>query len=159
MMSGSYDDRANGRREGFVKGRFSHGANPLRVEASPAHDLRSAERTRGNHPGMLVVHVQVQVKPAFIEAFKHATLENAAASVHEPGIVRFDVIQSLDDPTRFVLVEIYRDEQAPARHKETAHYSAWRDRVADFMAVPRTSTKYSAVFPEPPGWELPAVAS
>jgi quinol monooxygenase YgiN len=104
---------------------------------------------------MLVVHVNVQVKPDAIEAFRRATLVNASASLEEPGVVRFDVAQALDDPTRFVLVEVYRDEQGPARHRETTHYAAWRDAVADLMAAPRTRVEYRAEFPEPPRWETP----
>jgi autoinducer 2-degrading protein len=101
---------------------------------------------------MLVVHVRVQVKPECIDAFKKATLANAQASVKEPGIARFDVVQQSDDPTRFVLVEVYRNDQAPAHHKETAHYAAWRDTVAPMMAQPRSSVKYSNVFPGDSGW-------
>ena len=101
---------------------------------------------------MLVVHVFVSVKPDYVEAFRQATVENASNSVQEPGIARFDVIQQLDDPTRFVLVEVYRDDQAPARHKETAHYAAWRDAVAPMLAEPRTSVKYANVFPDDAGW-------
>jgi autoinducer 2-degrading protein len=104
---------------------------------------------------MLIVHVHARVKPEQIEAFRAATLENARNSVQEPGVVRFDVIQQEDDPSRFVLVEIYRTPDAPAAHKATAHYAAWRDAVADMMAEPRTSLRYAAVFPEPAGWELP----
>src|SRR5687768_14800994 len=104
---------------------------------------------------MLVVHVFVHVKPESVEAFKEATVENARHSVQEEGIVRFDVIQNTGDPTRFVLVEVYRDAEAPARHKETAHYNSWRDTVAEMMAEPRTSTKYSIVFPSETRWELP----
>jgi quinol monooxygenase YgiN len=72
--------------------------------------------------------------------------------VNEPGIARFDVLQQSDDPCRFVLVEVYRTPQAPAAHKETAHYAAWRDRVAEMMAEPRTNAKYSNVFPGDEGW-------
>ena len=97
---------------------------------------------------LLVVHVQVRVKPEFVEAFKAATLENARNSVQEPGIARFDVVQQADDPTRFVLVEAYRTPEAPAQHKETAHYAAWRDAVAPMMAEPRTSVKYGNVTPD-----------
>lgn len=88
---------------------------------------------------MLIVHVHVQVKQEFVEAFKAATVENARHSVQEPGIARFDVVQQADDPTRFVLVEAYRTTDAPAAHKETKHYAMWRDTVAPMMAVPRTS--------------------
>ncbi|MFA6543241.1 MAG: antibiotic biosynthesis monooxygenase [Limisphaerales bacterium] len=101
---------------------------------------------------MLVVHVHVQVKPECVEAFKTATVANARASVQEPGIARFDVVQQADDATRFVLVEVYRTADAPARHKETAHYATWRDTVAPMMAAPRTSVKYGNVFPEDAGW-------
>ncbi len=101
---------------------------------------------------MLIVHVHVQVKPEHVAAFQSATLANARASVQEPGIARFDVVQQADDPTRFVLVEVYRTAAATTAHKETAHYAAWRDAVATMMAVPRTSVKYSNVFPDDGGW-------
>jgi autoinducer 2-degrading protein len=101
---------------------------------------------------MLIVHVHVHVKPEFVEAFRQATVENARNSVQEPGIARFDAIQQADDPTRFVLVECYRTADAPARHKETAHYAAWRDAVTDMLAEPRTSVKFSNVFPDDQGW-------
>lgn len=101
---------------------------------------------------MLIVHVDVHVKPEFSDAFIAATLENARASVQEPGIARFDVIQDQADPAHFVLVEVYRTPDDPARHKETAHYAKWRDAVADMMAVPRTSVKYVNLFPEDAGW-------
>lgn len=101
---------------------------------------------------MLVVHVHVQVRPEHIEAFKAATLANARASVQEPGIARFDVVQQADDATRFVLIEVYRHATAPAAHKETAHYATWRDTVAPMMAEPRRSVKFAHVFPDEAGW-------
>ncbi len=101
---------------------------------------------------MLIVHVHVSVKPDCIEAFRQATLENARASVQEPGIARFDVIQQSDDPSKFLLVEVYRSPEAAAAHKETPHYAKWRDTVADMMAHPRSSVKYSSVFPPDEGW-------
>lgn len=101
---------------------------------------------------MLVVHVHVQVKPEHVAAFLEATLANARASVREPGIARFDVVQQADDPTRFVLVEAYRDADAPARHKETPHYAVWRDTVAPMMAAPRASVKFTNRFPDDAGW-------
>jgi (4S)-4-hydroxy-5-phosphonooxypentane-2,3-dione isomerase len=101
---------------------------------------------------MLVVHVQVHVKPEHVEAFRQATLENARQSVREPGIARFDVVQQQDDPTRFVLVEAYRTPAASAAHKETAHYAKWRDAVAPMMAEPRSSVKYDGVFPDDSDW-------
>jgi (4S)-4-hydroxy-5-phosphonooxypentane-2,3-dione isomerase len=101
---------------------------------------------------MLVVHVHVEVKPEYVEAFRTATLANAKASVKESGIARFDVVQQIDDPTRFVLVEVYRNEQAPAQHKETAHYAKWRDTVAPMMTQPRSSEKFASVFPGDSDW-------
>ena len=101
---------------------------------------------------MLIVHVHVQVKPECVESFKTASLDNARHSVQEPGIARFDVVQQADDPTRFVLVEVYRNDEAPAAHKATAHYTTWRDAVADMMAVPRQSTKFRNVFPDDARW-------
>ena len=102
---------------------------------------------------MLIVHVFVHVKTDQVEAFRKATLENAQNSIQEPGIARFDVIRQQDDITRFVLVEVYRTPDDPARHKETAHYQKWRDAVADMMAEPRTSIKYTNVFPDEKGWD------
>ncbi|MBE2212592.1 MAG: antibiotic biosynthesis monooxygenase [Opitutaceae bacterium] len=101
---------------------------------------------------MLIVHVHVHVKPECIDTFRAATLANARESVREPGIARFDICQQQDDPTRFVLVEVYRDAGAPARHKETAHYAIWRDAVAPMMAAPRSSVKFSNLFPDDAGW-------
>jgi autoinducer 2-degrading protein len=101
---------------------------------------------------MFIVHVFIHVKPDCVDAFRAATVENATASIAEPGVARFDVIQQQDDPTCFVLVEVYRTPDDPARHKETAHYQKWRDTVADMMAEPRSSIKYSNVFPDEPGW-------
>ena len=101
---------------------------------------------------MLIVHVHVHVKPEFVDAFREATIRNANQSVQEPGIARFDIIQQQDDPTRFVLVEVYRTADDPTRHKETAHYQTWRDTVADMMAESRSSVKYDNIFPEDAGW-------
>lgn len=103
---------------------------------------------------MLIVHVFVHVKPEHVEAFKAATIENARNSVQEPGVVRFDVIQQEDDPTRFVLMEIYRTPDDPARHRETAHYAKWRETVEDMMAGTRSAVRYAHIFPDEAGWEL-----
>ncbi len=103
---------------------------------------------------MLIVHVHVHVKADQVEAFRAASVENAQQSVREPGIARFDVIQQHDDPTRFILVEVYRAANDPAKHKETAHYKKWRDTVESMMAEPRTSVKYSNVFPADQGWNV-----
>jgi autoinducer 2-degrading protein len=102
---------------------------------------------------MLIVHVHVHVKANQIQAFRAASVENAKQSVQEPGVARFDVIQQQDDPTRFLLVEVYRTADDPARHKETAHYKKWRDTVESMMAEPRSSVKVSNVFPDEEGWD------
>jgi (4S)-4-hydroxy-5-phosphonooxypentane-2,3-dione isomerase len=101
---------------------------------------------------LLIVHVHARVNPGAAEAFRRASLANAEASRREPGVVRFDLIADRDDPSRFVLVEIYHDAAAAAAHKETAHYAAWRDAVADLMAEPRRSAKYVNVSPGDEGW-------
>jgi quinol monooxygenase YgiN len=104
-------------------------------------------------PGsLIVVHVYAHVKPDAVEAFRAASIENSRASLREPGVARFDVVQSTEDPTRFVLVEAYRTADAPAAHKATAHYARWRDAVADLMAEPRTSARFVNVAPEDSDW-------
>jgi quinol monooxygenase YgiN len=97
---------------------------------------------------MLIVHVHVRVKPECVEDFKKATVANARESIKEPGIAAFDLAQSKEDPARFVLVEAYRTEQAPAAHRETRHYQVWRDAVAPMMAEPRARAEYTSVSPD-----------
>jgi (4S)-4-hydroxy-5-phosphonooxypentane-2,3-dione isomerase len=101
---------------------------------------------------MLIVHVDVYVKPESVEVFRQATLENAQNSLKEAGIARFDLIQQIGDPAHFVLVEVYRTPEDALSHKETAHYMQWRDSVAPMMAQPRTSVKYTNLFPGDEGW-------
>ena len=101
---------------------------------------------------MLIVHVQVRVHAGSEDLFKEATVQNARLSLEESGVARFDVVQQQDDRTRFVLVEAYRSTDAAEAHKETAHYQAWRDAVVPLMAEPRSSAKYTNVFPAPEGW-------
>lgn len=96
---------------------------------------------------MLVVLVNVHVKPESIEAFREATIENARNSNKEPGIARFDVIQQNDDPTHFTLIEVYRTSEAPAKHKDTPHYQKWAKTVVDMMAEPRSSLKFTSIYP------------
>jgi len=104
---------------------------------------------------MLIVHVFIHVNPEDRDAFITATLENVRASIREPGIARFDFLQDAD-PNRFVLVEVYRTPADAAAHKETAHYLTWRDAVADMMAEPRSSTKYTNIEPDESGWDAAA---
>ena len=102
---------------------------------------------------MLVVHVHVRVRPGQVGEFLAATLVNARASLAEPGVLRFDVIQDEADTAHVVLVEVYRDADASAAHKLTPHYAAWRDAVADMMAEPRASARFTAVYPpDGEGW-------
>jgi autoinducer 2-degrading protein len=104
---------------------------------------------------MLIVQIQIRVKPESVEAFKQATLANAQASVREPGVARFDILQQQDDPTRFVFVEAYRNADAPAAHKETKHYQTWRDAVAPMMVEPRASVKFQNLFPADEAYQMP----
>ena len=101
---------------------------------------------------MLIILVQVHVKPEFLEEFKQATIVNATNSVKEPGIARFDVIQQEDDPTRFVLMEAYRNPEAALKHRETAHYLAWVEKAEGWLAEPRTRARYLNIFPDDQGW-------
>ena len=101
---------------------------------------------------MLILQVHVHVKPEHLEAFRRATIRNAASSVQEPGIARFDVMQQADDPTRFVLVEVYRNLDATVKHKQTSHYHTWTATVTDMLAEPRTRVTYDNVFPADQGW-------
>jgi (4S)-4-hydroxy-5-phosphonooxypentane-2,3-dione isomerase len=99
-------------------------------------------------PGsLLIVEVDVHVKPECVARFISATEANAAGSRREPGVLRFDIIQRRDDPAAFVLVEVYRDDAAAVAHKETAHYAAWREAVDDLMAEPRSSRKFVNISP------------
>jgi quinol monooxygenase YgiN len=105
---------------------------------------------------MLVVHIHVHVKAEQLEAFIAETRKNSEASLKEPGIARFDVVQQADDKTRFVFVEAYKTPEAPAQHKQTPHYAAWRDAVAPMMQTPRTSVKFESVCPDAARWSTPA---
>ena len=97
---------------------------------------------------MLIVHVHVRVRPGQAADFLAKTVVNARASLGEPGVLRFDVIQDNDDPDHVVLAEAYRDADAAAAHKQEPHYATWRDTVAEMMAEPRASTRFAAIFPE-----------
>jgi autoinducer 2-degrading protein len=97
---------------------------------------------------MVVVVVHIQVKPEFTSRFAEASSENARNSLREPGVAGFEVLQQMDDPEHFVLYEVYYKPEDQLAHRETEHYKLWRDTVADWMAVPRTGTKYTRIFPE-----------
>lgn len=97
---------------------------------------------------MHILHVFLHVKPEYVEAFKAATIENARNSLQEAGITRFDVIQQADDPTRFVLVEFYRSQDARAQHRETSHFLTWNETTTDMLVTPRTRTEYVLIYPD-----------
>lgn len=101
---------------------------------------------------MFIVHVFVEVKEDYLDDFIQATIENAKASLQEPGIARFDILQTPDNPYRFVLNEVYRTDADPARHKETEHYQTWNKTVGKMMAAPRTKKVYANIFPEDQDW-------
>jgi quinol monooxygenase YgiN len=101
---------------------------------------------------MYISVVYVHVKPEFTEAFIEATRENARSSRQEPGVVRFDFLQQQDDPTRFMLYEVYRQASDLDAHRLTAHYLRWRDTVTDWMAETRTSVKYTNLDPADADW-------
>jgi autoinducer 2-degrading protein len=101
---------------------------------------------------MFILIVNLHVKPEHIDAFREATVENARNSIKEEGILRFDVLQQTDDPTRFALYEVYRDADAPAKHRETAHYNAWLAKATGMLAEPRTRTTFGNVFPADQNW-------
>jgi autoinducer 2-degrading protein len=101
---------------------------------------------------MYIVHVHVHVKEECILAFINATLENARNSKKEPGVARFDLLQDSNDPSRFILCEVYRTEEDPKLHKETQHYQIWRDAVSEMMADQRRGIHYVNLFPDDKGW-------
>lgn len=101
---------------------------------------------------MIIVHVRTAVNPDSIDAFINATLKNAQNSINEPGVIRFDFIQQADSPSNFLLIEIFKNEDAAAKHKQTPHYIKWRDAVETMMSQPRNSIKYKAIYPEEKKW-------
>jgi len=101
---------------------------------------------------MLVTLVHIHVKAEFVDAFIEATKDNARNSALEPGIARFDFIQQIDDPTRFTLIEVFRDDDAPAKHRETEHYLRWKDVAIDMMVEPRAGIRHRNIFPDDAGW-------
>jgi (4S)-4-hydroxy-5-phosphonooxypentane-2,3-dione isomerase len=98
------------------------------------------------------IHVHINVKPEFINDFILATRENARNSILEPGIARFDFLQSSENPTNFLLIEVYKDLEAPAKHKNSRHYQVWREAVQKMMAEPRQSEKFINIFPTDEEW-------
>ena len=102
---------------------------------------------------MYVVHVFIHVKPESLHAFKKATEANAASSLQEPGIARFDFLQQADDPSRFLLVEVYRTAEDSGKHKDTTHYNHWREAVEPLLAESRTRIVYQNLFPDDAHWD------
>lgn len=97
---------------------------------------------------MLIEQVEVHLKPGCVASFRMVEAENARHRHTEPGVVRVDVVQHRDDPTRFPLSEVYRDADATARHQETSHCQAWLGSVADMMVEPRLCVISGSVFPD-----------
>jgi quinol monooxygenase YgiN len=94
---------------------------------------------------MYVALVQIHVKPDCVDAFIEATLDNCRNSIHELGVAAFDLLHSQDDPTRFILYEMYRTPENQLAHRETAHYKRWRDAVEPLQAEPRSASKHDVV--------------
>lgn len=135
-------------------------ADNFYISTSSSSHLRTLSSQRNRAADYLCVHVFVSVKLGTEEDFLEASLENARASSLEEGISRFDVIQQEDDPTKFVLVEVYKNEDAPSAHKGTNHYAQWRKRVEHMMAEPRKAIKYKNLFPATcDGWDYGAAAN
>ncbi len=101
---------------------------------------------------MHIIHVFIHVKPDKVEEFRRATMENARNSLTEQGVARFDFIQQTDDPTRFLLVEVYRTPEDSVRHKKTSHYNRWRETVEPLLAEPRSRIAYRNIFPDESSW-------
>lgn len=101
---------------------------------------------------MLILHVSIHVKPDCVEAFKAAINENARNSRLEPGVLRFDVCQQEDDPTKFMLYEVYKSAEDHLAHRTSAHFITWRDTAADMMVAPRVGTRYKNVSPTDQDW-------
>ncbi|MEL6627929.1 MAG: antibiotic biosynthesis monooxygenase [Bacteroidota bacterium] len=96
---------------------------------------------------MIVTCVHIEVKEAYLAAFKEATIANHKGTRQEPGNLRFDVLQAHDKPTKFVLYEVFENEEAIAFHKQTSHYLTWRETVADMMAAQRYGVRYEPIEP------------
>lgn len=91
--------------------------------------------------------VHIRVKLEYLDAFIEACRLNHEASIREPGNLRFDLLQDPGDPTRFIFYEAYRTEEDAAAHKQTAHYAAWRDTVAEMMAEQRRGERMLGLMP------------
>jgi autoinducer 2-degrading protein len=101
---------------------------------------------------MHIVHVHVHVKTEKVADFISATQLNARKSILEEGIARFDVVQLMQDPTRFILLEVYRSIEATSKHKETEHYHIWKESVESMLAEPRTRFEYQNIYPDDSSW-------
>jgi len=109
---------------------------------------RGAKRGIRRRESMVVTIVEVYVKPEHIQDFIGATIENHKGSIQEPGNMRFDVLQSRQEPSLFLLYEAYDSDESSAPHKNTPHYAKWKDTVAPWMAVPRKGTTYRVICPQ-----------
>jgi autoinducer 2-degrading protein len=98
---------------------------------------------------MRMIMVRLEVKPEKVDAFLKLVTFNASESRKESGNLRFDVVQSVDNATRFALYEVYRDDAAVAAHQATPHYALWRAEIEGLLVTPRISEKFASVSPEP----------
>mmetsp|Transcript_438 Transcript_438/g.972 ORF Transcript_438/g.972 Transcript_438/m.972 type:complete len:173 (+) Transcript_438:92-610(+) len=153
--------RGNTRFQSIAVAASTKAPSSLLVQSNNVNDViqkmpicRTFSSQDNNPANYKCVHVFVSVKPGTEDDFLAASLANARASSLEPGIARFDIIQQEDDPTKFVLVEVYKNADAPAAHKGTNHYLAWRKTVEHMMAEPRRALKYNTIFPATAGgWD------
>jgi len=96
---------------------------------------------------MQIYIVNIHVFPNDLDNFIRATIDNVSNSIKEPGIIGFDFIQQIDDPTKFMLFEVYKNDEARNSHKETDHYLRWRESVKDMMVEPRSGLSYKKIYP------------
>ena len=102
---------------------------------------------------MLVNVVTIHVKPEHISEFLAATVDNHTGTRLEPGNHRFDVLQSAEDPGRFLLYEAFASPEAVDAHRKTAHYQVWRAKVDAWMAKPRELVSHRIIAPvDPSAW-------
>ena len=98
---------------------------------------------------MQMIMVRLEVKSEWLDDFLKLVTFNATQSRNEPGNLRFDVVRSVDTPTRFALYEVYRDEDGVKAHQATSHYARWRAEIEALLVTPRVSERFTSVFPEP----------
>ena len=137
------------------RGDCSGFSNPI-IRARPV--AMSSSAPPGTLADMQVTLVSVSVIQGDEEDFASESIANAFASVEEMDNDRFDVLRSTEDPGKFLLVEIYKTPNGPVAHKSTEHYAAWRENVEDMMAEPRSTRKFTPMYPWPGLWGTSAAS-